>query len=102
MLPIEEIDFGKAVDELFAPTDARKQADLNKTARNTDPQCAGIDLGALAAGRWAVEYDLRTAPDSFVKHWEYLRDALQKSKTISVLPITGSSLSHQSVGRPPP
>ena len=51
MLPIEEIDFGKAVDELFAPTDARKQADLNKTARNTDPQCAGIDLGALAAGR---------------------------------------------------
>ena len=46
--------------------------------RNTKAQCAGIDLGALAAGRWAVEYDLRTAPDSFVKHWEYLRDALQK------------------------
>jgi hypothetical protein len=28
--------------------------------------------------RWAVEYDLRTEPDSFVEHWEYLRDTLQK------------------------
>jgi hypothetical protein len=30
----------------------------------------------FAGGR--SSYDLRTAPDSFVKHWEYLRDALQK------------------------
>jgi hypothetical protein len=28
--------------------------------------------------RWAVEYDLRTAPDSFVEHWEHLRDTRQK------------------------
>ena len=26
----------------------------------------------------AVEHDLCAAPDSFVKHWEYLRDSLQK------------------------
>src|SRR6516165_1223237 len=41
--------------------------------------------------RWAVEYDLRN-PDLFVKYWESLRDTLQSSNVISVLPITGSTL----------
>ena len=102
------------MDELFAPTDPPKEADLKNTAETPKPNAVESILARLPPEgqawlnglnpfcRWAVEYDLRTAPDSFVKHWEYLRDALQKSKTISVLPITGSSLSHQSVGRPPP
>jgi len=90
MLPIEEIDFGKAVDELFAPTDPPKEADLKNTAETPKPNAVESILARLPPEgqawlnglnpfcRWAVEYDLRTAPDSFVKHWEYLRDALQK------------------------
>jgi len=34
--------------------------------------------GLNAYCRWAVDYDLRTEPDSLVEHWEYLRDTLQK------------------------
>ena len=47
MLPIEEIDFGKAVDELFAPTDPPKEADLKNTAETPKPNAVESILARL-------------------------------------------------------
>src|SRR6516164_4344694 len=72
-LPMEEIDLGKALDEIFAPTDPPKEADLKNTAETPSPN--------------ALE--------------SILAPPYKNSNTISGLPITGSSLSHQSVDRTP-
>jgi hypothetical protein len=88
-LSMEKFDLNKLVDELFKPTDPPKEAALN-TAETSSPISLETILSRLPPEgqawlnglnpfcRWAVEYDLRTAPDSFVEYWEYLRDTLQK------------------------
>jgi hypothetical protein len=87
---MEEIDLGKAMDELFAPTDLPEQADLNKTAETPSPSSPESILTRLPPEgqawlnglntfcRRAVEHDLRAyGPDLFVKYWMSLRDTLQ-------------------------
>ena len=89
-VPMGEFYLDKLVDELFKPTHPPKEAAL----KNTDETPSPISLlsilprlppegqawlnGLNPFCRWAVEYDLRTETDSFVEHWEYLRDTLQK------------------------
>jgi hypothetical protein len=83
---MEVFDLNKAFDELFPP----QEADPKNTAETPSPVSlesisqrlppegqAWLD-GLNAYCRWGVDYDLRTDPDSFVEHWEYLRDTLQK------------------------
>ena len=51
---------------------------LKSTLPRLPPEGQAWFNGLNAYCRWAVGYDLRTEPVSFVEHWEYLRDALQK------------------------
>jgi hypothetical protein len=85
-----EFDLNKLVDELFKPADPPKEAAL----KNTDETLSPISLlsilprlppegqawlnGLNPFCQWAIEYDLRAEPDTFVKYWDYLRDILQK------------------------
>ena len=87
---MEERDLIKELDELIKPTEPPKEAALENTAETPSPISLEAILERLPPEgqawlnglnpfcRWAVEYDLRTEPDSFVEHWEYLRDTLQK------------------------
>jgi hypothetical protein len=87
---MEEINLGKAVDELFAPTDPQKQAAPKNTAETPSPNALESILARLPPEgqawlnglnpfcRRAVEHDLRAyGPDLFVKYWMSLRDTLQ-------------------------
>jgi hypothetical protein len=86
---MEEHDLTKVVDELFKPTPPEGAA-LNNNTTAPSPSLpesilprlppegqAWLD-GLNSFCRWAVEYDLRSDPDSFVEHWDYLRDMLEK------------------------
>ena len=87
---MEERDLIKELDELLKPTDPPKGAALKNTTETPSPNLLDSILPRLPPEgqawlnglnpfcRWAVERDLRSAPDSFVKHWEYLRETLKK------------------------
>jgi hypothetical protein len=87
---MEEIELNKALDELIKPTEAPEAAareNIIEGEKVNSPESIVPRLppegqawfnGLNPFCRWAVEYDLRTAPDSFVEHWENLRDTLQK------------------------
>ena len=44
---MEEIDLGKALDEIFAPTDPPKEADLKNTAETPSPNALESILARL-------------------------------------------------------
>ena len=79
---MEETDLNKALDELIKPTEAPEAAareNIIEGEKVDSPESIVPRLppegqawfnGLNPFCRWAVEYDLRTAPDSFVEHWE--------------------------------
>lgn len=87
---MEEHDLTKALDELRNATYPPGDAALTNTTETLSPSLLDSILPRLPPEgqawlnglnpfcRWAVEHDLRSDPDSFVEHWESLRDTLQK------------------------
>ena len=87
---MEEHNFTKVVDELFKPTPPGGAGPNNNKTETPSPSLPERILPRLPPEgqawlnglnpfcRWAVEYDLRSDPDSFVEHWDYLRDKLEK------------------------
>jgi len=77
---MEGSDLNKTVDAIFGSTDLPKTHRVSQESilsRLPSEGQAWLN-GVNPSCRWAVEYDLRAEPDAFVKHWEYLRDILQK------------------------
>jgi hypothetical protein len=77
---MEERDLNKTVDAIFGSTDPKKtqRVSLESILPRLPPEGQAWLNGLNPFCRWAVEYDLRADPDGFVKHWEYVRDVLQK------------------------
>jgi hypothetical protein len=60
------------------PAETRSPDSLESILPRLPPEGQAWLNGLNPFCRWAVEHDMRNAPDSFVQHWEYLRDTLQK------------------------
>jgi hypothetical protein len=85
---MEDFDLSKALDEALKPTDPPKEAAFQNTTETASPispqSILSPEVQAWLDGlnpfcRRTVEHDLRAyGPDLFVKHWQALRDTLQK------------------------
>jgi hypothetical protein len=72
---MEDFDFSKAWSEALEKKAANS---LEPVLARLPPQGRAWLNSLNPFCLWAVEHDLRQMPDAFVKHWEYVRDTLQR------------------------